>query len=140
MWEHLQKCIAEVRQAAETTGGRLHIAEAQLTWLLYIMGVVIAGHCGDLGDECTTLDAQLSVTILQLSDALGKRFVLPDAVDDEHLQNLERAFLFFLREFRRVFMAEDVLENQVFSAFALALVFCFPFLYPCGLHYFLLVP
>ena len=107
MW-HLQRCTADIQQPQT-----MCVAEAQAAWLVYIVGVVVAGHGGDFGEEVVTLDAQFGAAVLQMCETLRGRASLPGAAQDEQLQHLERAIVFFFRELRRMFITEDFMQNKV---------------------------
>eukprot|EP00667_Euglena_gracilis_P005433 EG_transcript_5469 len=109
---HLQATVNQLQNAKALDHTQLATAECRMTWLVYIIGAILAGHCGDFGEQCEAFDAQLVAAVLRLLPVVQERCALPGAAGDDSLRRLERSLLFWMRELRRTHMAPDEVDEN----------------------------
>lgn len=104
LMRHLMTSSTE--SAPPNVSQQVAILEGQLTWLTYIIGSIVGGHCwssSQIGNGEETLDASLSKRVLQLAQGIDYRLTSSNGVGKAD-PKLEVAVLYYFQNFRRVYM------------------------------------
>lgn len=89
--------------------------EAQLSWLLFMIGAVIGKRFVSSGnaDEAEVIDANLSARALRVIPLLTERLqISQDADEDPYVQQLENAMLYFMKHFKRMYLGDTMVSHS----------------------------
>ncbi|KAL0488799.1 exportin-XPO7 [Acrasis kona] len=92
--------------------------ELQLTWLIYMFGSIIGKRYAGTGTTVTSdaseiIDGNLTARVLQTATLIGERLAISSsAVDDDSLQHLENAVIYFMKHFKRIYLGDAMISHS----------------------------
>lgn len=91
--------------------------EHQLTWLIFMFGAVIGKRyvsaTTGTAEDSEVIDAHLTARVIKCINLISDRLQMYNgAVEEEGLQHLENAVLYFMKHFKRVYLGDAMVTHS----------------------------
>lgn len=105
---------AQERTGSEGVRMRLAQSEGELAWLIYIIGQILGSHLTPNSNAETQqlVDGELTALVLQLVPLLDDSELAQERAGVKSNQHLQCAFLFFLQQFRKVYVGDQATASS----------------------------
>jgi exportin-7 len=110
--------LQKISSMQQVDASALQLAEAELTWLVHIIGAVVGGRLGSTRSEAhEVIDGDLCGRVFQTLNWIELRLASYHGVSDPLFGRLEIALLSFFQMFRRAYIGENahVTSTKVFE-------------------------
>lgn len=113
--QHIMKHFEETSRLGQQGVVPQRVFEKKMTWLVYMMGALVGGHASA---KANRTDTDCAPTHVVNGELAGRIFRLVNLTDQqkETSEGLELAYLYFLEQFRKVYIGEhakQVVQQQV---------------------------
>jgi len=113
--QHIMKHFEETSRLGQQGVVPQRVFEKKMTWLVYMMGALVGGHASA---KANRTDTDCAPTHVVNGELAGRIFRLLNLTDQqkETSEGLELAYLYFLEQFRKVYIGEhakQVVQQQV---------------------------
>ena len=118
-WQALSHPPAE-RIGNTQIATRISQSEGELAWLIYIIGQVLGSHLAPNSNAETQqmVDGELAAAVLQLVPMLDSAEHAAERASLQSNQHLHCAVLFFLQQFRKVYVGDQATaSSKVYAGF-----------------------
>ena len=114
LFEPSAKLYATLLAQPVKDGAKLAQCEGELAWLVYIIGTVLGSHLTPSSNSDTQqlVDAQLTCAVLQLLPLLNEAANVAERGHERPNQRLELALLFFMQQFRKVYVGDQATASS----------------------------
>lgn len=121
--QHIMKHFEEASRLGQQGLIPQHVFEKKMTWIVYMMGALVGAHATA---KAARTDTECAPTHVVNGELAGRIFRLVNLTDQQKTpsENLELAYLYFLEQFRKVYIGEQakqVVQQQVSERLATVL-------------------